>query len=57
MDDVWGETNSTGLVLRSPVDSELTDVWPLLWFIQLDNNERHNQIEENLDELLQIARR
>lgn len=57
VDSVWGNTNSSGITLRSSVENDPSDIWPLLWFVQLTNDNEEMEILENLEELKQIARR
>ncbi|XP_057664799.1 probable ATP-dependent RNA helicase spindle-E [Diorhabda carinulata] len=56
--NVWGKNDFKSTVLKPNITNENDDVWPLLWFVKLNNTGEYDaDVSKNLDNLESMARR
>lgn len=56
--DTWDTCDYDAEILKVTVEDEEADIWPLLWFVKLNDDEQNiSTIERNLAELNQIAKK
>lgn len=55
--DLWDTCDYDAEILKVTLEEEEIDIWPLLWFVKLNDDQDVASIESNLEKLFQIAKK